>query len=126
MPTKCSPPISQNELNNAVIKEIGYKGMKYLKHNQGWLPSCSQAIIPSCSLAASQKKYFIPKKLQAKQKNKTEKQQKKLHPGEKKHPKTKKKQTFIWELSLLVLCFKKNTGTLQVQPVQPALKYTSL
>lgn len=51
---------------------------------------CSQASIPSCSLLLLNKKYFIPKKLQAKQENKTEKKQKKLHPGEKNIPKQKK------------------------------------
>lgn len=86
---------------------------------------CSQAIIPSCSLAASQKKYFIPKKLQAKQKNKTEK--KTTSPWGKKHPKTTKNKPSSENVpSLCCVFYQKTTGTLQVQPVQPALKYTSL
>ena len=60
---------------------------------------------------ASQKKYFIPKKLQAKQENKTEKKNFTL--GKKTIPKQKKTNLHLRTISLLVLCFlSKNHGHL--------------
>lgn len=72
---------------------------------------CSQAIIPSCSLlllkqnTSSQRNSKLNKKIKRKK-------QKKLHPGEKKHPKTKNKKPSSENFPSLCCFFSKNHGHL--------------
>lgn len=104
-PQNAGPPISQNELNNTVIKEIGYKGMKYLKHNQGWLIN---AVRPSYLHAA----WLLLKKNTSSQRNcklnkKIKRKKKQLHPGEKNIPKQQKTSLHLRTFPPCVVFFIK-------------------